>query len=133
MATAKKSSSKTGFQWSYDKIRPSLKTGKQKAQSYLSRTTTYHSVQAEGYMKQYARWTDRSGNARQGLTALADNSGSGQGKYQITIFHKMPYGIWLEIRNAGKYAIIVPTLQNQAPMYFETARQLLDKMFGSGV
>jgi len=54
-----------------------------------------------------ARWTDRTGNARQGLTGVAEIDGS---TIVITLFHTMSYGIWLEIANAGRYAIIMETI-----------------------
>jgi hypothetical protein len=118
---------KSGFRWEYDKIRPSLKSSKQKAQAYLSRVTTYHALRAEAYARINAGWTDRTGNARQGLTAIARNSA---GHHEIILYHTMPYGIWLEIRFAGRYGIIRGTIRHEAPEYFETARELLDHMFG---
>lgn len=123
----------SGFRWEYDKIKPSLKSAEQKGKAYLSRVTTYHSLRAEAYAKIMARWTDRSGNARGGLVAVADNSGSQRWHYEIVVSHSMNYGIWLEIRWSGKYAIIRPTIEAEAPMYWDTAQKVLDKMFGSGV
>jgi hypothetical protein len=78
-----------------------------------------------------ARWTDRTGNARSGLTAIADNSRSQSWHYEIVLFHSVPYGIWLEVRFAERYAIIKPTIRYEAPQYFDTASQVLNKMFGS--
>lgn len=120
-----------GFRWSYDKIRPSLKSAPQKGKAYLSRVTTYHALRAETYARIMARWVDRSGNARGGLTGYADNSRSSSWHYEIVLYHKMSYGLWLEIRWAGRYAIIRPTLKQEAPEYFNTASQVLNQMFGS--
>jgi hypothetical protein len=125
-------STSSGFRWSYDQIRPSLKSAEQKAKSYLSRITTFHALRAETYARLNAPWTDRTGNARSGLTAEADNSGSGNLHYEINIYHKMPYGIWLEVRWSGRYAIIVPTVRHEAPLYWQSAEEVLDRMFGSG-
>lgn len=119
---------KSGFRWEYDKIRPSLKNSKQKAQAYMSRVTNYHALRAEAYAKINAGWTDRTTNARDGLKTATSNSA---GHHEIVLYHTMPYGIWLEIRFAGRYAIIRPTIQHEAPEYFETARELLDTMFGA--
>lgn len=122
------SATKSGFRWEYDKIRPSLKSADQKAQAYLSRVTTYHALRAEAYAKINAGWTDRTTNARDGLIAIARNS---KDHHEIILYHTMPYGIFLEIRWAGRYAIIRPTIRHEAPEYFETARELLDTMFGA--
>lgn len=119
---------KSGFSWSQDQIRPSLKGSEQKAHAYLSRTTTYHALRAEAYAKINAGWTDRTTNARDGLIAVARNS---VGHHEIILYHTMPYGIFLEIRWAGRYAIIRPTIRHEAPEYFKTATELLDRMFGA--
>ena len=122
-------STSNGFRWDYDSIRPSLKTANQKAKAYLARVTTFHALRAEGFAKTSAPWTDRSSNARSGLTANAKSAGS---VYQIDIFHTVPYGFWLEVRFAGKYAVIKPTVDHEAPLFFNTAKEILNKMFGAG-
>jgi hypothetical protein len=123
-------STTSGFRWNYDAIRPSLKSAAQKGQAYMSRTTTYHALRAEAYARVEAAWRDRTGNARQGLKATAQNGGSSRWHYEIWVSHSVNYGIWLEVRFGGRYAIIAPTIRREAPEYFETARQVLDKMFG---
>jgi hypothetical protein len=69
----------------------------------------YWKLESETRMRTGARWTDRTGNARAGLTAIADHTADAS---ELVLFHKMPYGIWLEIRYDwnGKYAIIGPLL-----------------------
>ncbi len=59
-----------------------------------------------------ARWTDRTGNARQGLTARMIRNGA---IFTIVLFHTMSYGIWLELANNGRYAIVLRTLQAYYP------------------
>ncbi len=69
-------------------------------------------------MKRNARWRDRTGNARQTLAAF-------QYKKERTMWvlvakQHMEYGVYLEgrrpdgfeTRRGGKYAIVLPTLQN---------------------
>lgn len=73
-----------------------------------------------------ASWTDRTGNARQGLFAKAQ---SGQrGGHSIVLYHTMPYGIWLEVRWAGKYAIIAPTIQSEGRRIMSNVNKLLAMM-----
>lgn len=68
---------------------------------------------AETYMRFNAKWTDRTGNARNGLRAT--HVANPMVRHELIVFHTMPYGIWLEVRWSGKYAIIAPTLQVIGP------------------
>ena len=121
-----------GFRWQYDRIRPSLKSAEQKGQAYLSRVTTYHAQRAQTYARIMARWRDRTGNARAGLTGVANNRGASNWHYELILYHTVTYGIWLEVKPAyaGRYQIIRPTLRQEAPEYFQTAEMVLNKMFG---
>ena len=69
-----------------------------------------------------APWTDRTGNARQGLTA---QSFAGDTMLKIVLFHTMSYGIWLEIRFGGRYAIIMRTLQEFFPQLMSALAALV--------
>ena len=62
--------------------------------------------QAEAHMKTTASWRDRTGDARRLLMALTVDDGD-----EITLYfiHGAAYGIWLELRHGGRYAVIVPT------------------------
>lgn len=68
----------------------------------------------EAYAKAHAPWQDRTGDARQGLTAIGEQR---LVRYTITLFHTVDYGIWLEVRWDGKYAIIVPTIEHMGPIF----------------
>lgn len=69
-----------------------------------------------------AIWTDRTTNARTGLTALAVLEG---GKLIIYLFHIQTYGLWLEVAMGQKYAIIMKTLQEYYPQVMAMAGRLL--------
>jgi len=86
----------------------------------------YHSARAQGYARANAPWTDRSTNARNGLFAKVNRRGPGS--YQIVLFHTMPYGVWLEIRWSGRYAIIRPTIDHEGPEVMRTVSQLFGSM-----
>lgn len=62
----------------------------------------------QSWARKNALWTDRTSNARQGLFARAIPLATG---VAIVLFHTVEYGIWLEIANAGKYAIIMWALR----------------------
>lgn len=120
-----------GFRWNYDQIRPSLKSATQKGQAYLAKITTYHAMRSEAAARVQARWRDRTSNARNGLTATANNRSASSWHFEYTLYHKVTYGIWLEIRWGGKWGIIRPTLKQVAPEYWQDAQEVLQKMFGS--
>ncbi len=61
---------------------------------------------AEGEMKSNAPWTDRTGNARNGLHAGVE---VGQDKYTFYLSHGVEYGVFLELAHGGNYAIVRPT------------------------
>lgn len=65
---------------------------------------------AESRSKAEASWQDRSGNARQGLTGLAQLAA--HDLVSVYLYHKMSYGVWLELARGGPYRIILPTLES---------------------
>lgn len=67
----------------------------------------YNANDAQNFARANAPWTDRTGNARQGL--FAKNFKRGKLSHTIVIWHSVPYGIWLELANDRKYKIIEPT------------------------
>lgn len=84
---------------------------------------------AESYMKENASWTDRTANARNGLAANADIQGTGLfTRVGLTLSHGVSYGIWLELANAGKYAIVGPTAQK----YRAIVRGYIKRIWNSG-
>lgn len=66
----------------------------------------------EYYAKQNAPWGDITGDARSGLTASVFEEG---GDIVLELAHSVDYGIWLELKNDGQYAIIMPTLEAMGP------------------
>ncbi len=57
--------------------------------------------------KANAPWTDRTGNARRSLHSKSQVSAM---ELVITLHHGVEYGIFLEVCNAGRFAILIPTL-----------------------
>jgi len=81
---------------------------------------------AVGWMKENASWTDRTGNARAGLTATTEHVPFT--RHSIVLIHRVAYGIWLEVRFAGRYAIIVPALVDQGPKMMITLNKLFRRL-----
>lgn len=90
----------------------------------------YDSV-IEAHMKTTARWTDRTGAARSGLGAVA-----GHKRFEshwIDVFHRVPYGIWLEVRFAGRYSIIIPSIVLYGPKIMGTMNKLFARLNAGGM
>lgn len=81
--------------------------------------------QVENYAKLNAPWTDQTGAARQGLAARAYRDGKEVG---IIVYHQVSYGIWLEVRWSGKYAIINPTIEAMGPVVMDRFHRLLGRI-----
>lgn len=68
------------------------------------------------YMRNNAPWQDRTGDARSGLVAEVT---ANENDMSISLQHTVEYGIWLEIRWGGLYAIIIPTVENMGPKIYK--------------
>ncbi len=69
-------------------------------------------IEALQYAQENAPWEDRTGDARD----LLDVDVRWEGTSIVwEMFHQVEYGLYLETRWNGKYAIIMPTLEMFAP------------------
>jgi len=123
------------FTWNGGKLKSNLDSSERKATAYLSKTTVYYSLMAETRAKKNAKWKDRSGNARSGLTSRYEvGVGSGAtASYSIELSHSVNYGIFLETRvfsRKGDLSIVKPTLDYIAPRFQKTAGDVLQRIYG---
>jgi hypothetical protein len=105
-----------------------------------------------GEAREGAPWTDRTGNARSGLYMAVEGFGRAMtkkggrirnvttGKYQsmsvegtlsvkddelvIVLGHTMYYGVYLELSNGERYAIVWPTIQKNAPTFMAALKEM---------
>lgn len=82
------------------------------------------SKQIEAAAKKNRKWIDRTGQARQ---RLQGGSELRPGKLIIFLQHGVDYGIYLELANEKKYAIIYPTLRHEAPEVMNGLRGVMNK------
>jgi hypothetical protein len=113
-----------GIVWK-DGLSRNLKQGPAKVKRAAMITAHRMAPEVEAYMKNNAPWTDRTGNARNGLAAHAYQDGDQIG---ILLYHQVSYGIWLEIANAAKYAIINPTIEQMGPRVMDQYHNLLARI-----
>ena len=100
-----------------------------KVDGYIHTIVVRQSISALAYMKVNAKWTDRTGNARNGLGA--EVIWKPKELHAIRLFHRMWYGIFLETRWAGRFAIILPTIQKFGPDTMRMFDRLFQKLGGS--
>lgn len=101
-----------GVIWYYDTLTPHLARLAVEAEAGLVAITHEFAGRVEEHAQSNAPWEDRTGNARDGLHAWAEN---GVFRHIIWLAHSVSYGIWLEVRWSGRFAIIVPTIEVMGP------------------
>ena len=112
-----------------DTLTPTIRSLPRIIDKIIATTLNYFEPKMENYAKLNAEWTDRTGNARNGLAARSGADGKTR---FIVLFHQVPYGIWLEVRFSGKYAIIMPTIDEFGPQVMDAFQKILDKRFPGG-
>lgn len=98
----------------FDSLTPNLKRLLPRVDAAVDLVFDRYEVEAETFARTNAPWTDRTGNARNGLFAKHDKEP--MVVHELTIYGTMPYTFWLEVRWSGRYAIIGPTLFHIAPL-----------------
>lgn len=83
----------------------------------------YYAPQIESWMKANASWTDRTGNARQTLSAEVEDVSLDMVK--IVLAHGVEYGVWLEIAHAGAYSILGPAIDYWGPQIWADVQTML--------
>ena len=77
------------------------------------------------YAKQNAQWIDHPGvheDARSNIQGVVVKEGDGTWSIYLGHGKNVYYGIWLEVRWGGKYAIILPTIYKFAPTLGEKVK-----------
>jgi len=119
--------SKRGL-FDFDSLTPALKRLLPQIDAGVDLAFDYVQPRAESYARTNAPWVDRTGNARNGLFARHEKTP--MVIHRLVIYHTMPYGLWLEVRWSGRYAIIGPTMFHSAPelalVVAESVRRAVD-------
>lgn len=102
-----------GFTWHINTLTPTLAAFSAGVNFGIGATLEHVAEDIEEWMKENAPWDDRSGAAREGLGADYRPQGF---LHEIVMYHTEDYGIWLEVRWSGRYAIIVPALEHWGPI-----------------
>jgi hypothetical protein len=107
----------------------------------LNALMEYEARNCEADMRSNAPWEDQTGNARNGLFAKRFGSSRGGGErnargqflsagdtFGIVLYHSVPYGIFLETKWSGRYAVILPTVAKHGPSVMSGAQNILRKL-----
>jgi hypothetical protein len=109
----------------FDTLTPSLKRLLPKVDAGVDLAFDAIEPTAETYARTNARWTDNTGNARNGL--FAKHLSDPMVRHQLVVYHTMHYGYWLEVKWSGRYAIIGPTLFHTAPILATTVAAAVNR------
>ena len=78
----------------------------------------------EGRAKENALWQDRTSHARQGMFGSVIKR---RDEVVILLSHSVQYGLWLELCNDGRYAILKPTMDAAIPEIIRAYRRLWEE------
>lgn len=77
----------------------------------------------ENWAKANAPWQDRTGDARERLHATVEETGP---IGTIVLSHGVDYGLWLEVANQGRFAVIAPAIDYWAPIVMRDLQRMMN-------
>ena len=98
-----------GFKFDAYKLAKKLGSMENKFDMAVSALADQGALAMQNSAKSNARWQDRTGAARQRLKGDSQAVSNG---YRIRLAHGVDYGIWLELANEKRYAIIDETVRH---------------------
>lgn len=108
-----------------DSLTPNLKRFDAQVQRGVNQVLFFHEPRLRSHARKAAPWEDDTGNARNGLsTEVGELS---PGRHYLKLFHRVPYGIWLEIIQQGKYSIIMPSINLFGPQVMASLTKLVKR------
>lgn len=81
---------------------------------------------ATAWMQENAPWTDRTGAARSGLHVDVLESPGVLAELVFSHGDDVPYAVWLEIANGGRYAIIAPAIDYWGPKLMNDIQRIVN-------
>jgi hypothetical protein len=114
----------SSFQYDDSQLITGLTRFEHRVKNAIRQVATYWAGVFENYAKENARWKDQTANARQSLHAFVEELTNDT--VALYIAHGVDYGIQLETKYAGRYAIIWETIET----HLVQIRQMLQRIFG---
>lgn len=100
----------------------SLEVAETKSQVAIRMFAQEGAKKFENYAKVNRPWTDRTGHARQRLIGWVETFAD---KVRIHIGHGVDYGVYLELCNERRFAILQPTINAMSKEVLEGYSELL--------
>lgn len=101
--------SNTSFKFDTSKLEKGLKTFESKAMAAIEmKVSTQYVPKLKESAQLNARWENRTGEARRRLNSSYETVSNG---FNLVLAHGVNYGIWLELANEKRYAIIMETIE----------------------
>lgn len=127
--------SRTRVSWSGDeRVKQNMRRYGEEVKRAEREVALFFAGKIEQDARENAPWTDRTGNARQSLRAYVnddvpptypDPQDLARDVVALYLSHGMDYGVYLEARWQGRYAVIMPTLQR----YYPEIKKMLREIF----
>lgn len=114
------------FRMDFNDLVEGLNQFDSKAEAAMAMYVDTAALTMQSYMRDNAPWVDRTGQARQRLTATAFKVSSG---YQIALAQGVDYGVFLELAHEKRFAIIQPTITSEGPRIMAGFQNLLGRLF----
>jgi hypothetical protein len=115
----------SSFEFKPGSLRANLKGFDGDVNALVAGVVDFQGTKAVAWMKTNAKWTDRTGNARQTLAAHGVHASD---YHEIHLYGGMPYQIWLEVRWAGKFAVISPAVKYHGLALMNRLRSIVNKL-----
>ena len=106
-------------------LQRNLRTFSSRVNNRISAVMDYNAGYTTSWLKSNAPWTDDTAAARTGLVALPFNVGT---QHELLMAYSVSYGIWLEIANSGRYAVITPAMRIVGEKIMRDMQSLIDSM-----
>ena len=119
----------TRIRWSTppDELARAIERYGDRVMQAVAAVAQYAATQMQNDAKAQATWTDRTGNARTGIFGTSE---ADFGAKVVTIYLShgavIDYGVWLELANSGRYAVIMRTMQ----AHYQPLMDMLKEIFG---
>lgn len=114
-----------GFKMDITDLEKKLNSYSRKADAAIKMFADTTSQTLASDCREQAKWTDRTGLARKSIRGDVKDLPNG---YRIEVAYGVDYGLWLELANEQKYAIIEPTIRLTSPYIINDLEGLLNKM-----
>lgn len=115
----------SSFEFKPGSLRANLRNFDNDINALIAGVVDYQGAKALAWMKTNAKWTDRTGNARQTLGAHGEHAAD---YHLIKLYGGVAYQIWLEVRWAGRYAIIGPAVKYHGLALMNRLRGIVNKL-----